>query len=122
MKAVCILNHTLDMKQIKELNAKGIDKIEFLPGELANLWAQLPTTEDLDLGIVKSIVEFVKSTGAENCIIQGEMGHLFVVVDLLLSYGIKCYHAVTKRVSEEKDGVKISKFEHVCFREYKKLC
>lgn len=69
MKAVCILNHTLDTKQIKELNAKGIDKLEFLPSELANLWSQLPITEDLDIGTIKAIVDFVKFTGAENCII-----------------------------------------------------
>ena len=50
--------------------------------------------------------------------IMGEMNLTFVLVTKLKANGIKCVASTTKREIVEENGVKISKFKFVKFREY----
>ena len=50
--------------------------------------------------------------------IMGEMNFTFALVIKLKAEGIKCVASTTKRETVEENGVKISKFQFVRFREY----
>ncbi len=50
--------------------------------------------------------------------VMGEMNFTFALVTRLKASGIKCVASTTQRETVEKDGVKISKFQFVRFREY----
>ena len=50
--------------------------------------------------------------------IMGEMNFTFALVTKLKAEGIKCVASTTKRETVEENGVKISKFNFVRFREY----
>jgi hypothetical protein len=51
--------------------------------------------------------------------LMGELTLTYCLVNALLEKGIKCIASTTERVSEEKDGAKISEFRFKQFREYK---
>jgi hypothetical protein len=53
--------------------------------------------------------------------LMGELNFLFVLANKFLKSGIKCVASTTERNSIEKNGVKISEFKFIRFREYK-LC
>ena len=50
--------------------------------------------------------------------IMGEMNFMFTLICKLKAHGIKCVASTTQRETEEENGVKISKFKFVRFREY----
>ena len=50
--------------------------------------------------------------------IMGEMNFTFALVTKLKANGIKCVASTTKRETMEENGVKISTFNFVRFREY----
>ena len=50
--------------------------------------------------------------------IMGEMNFTYALVNKLKANGIKCVASTTKRETVEENGVKISKFNFVRFREY----
>ena len=50
--------------------------------------------------------------------IMGEMNFTYSLVNKLKANGIKCVASTTKRETVEENGVKISKFNFVRFREY----
>ncbi len=50
--------------------------------------------------------------------IMGEMNFTFALVNRLKANGIRCLASTTKRATVEENGVKISKFNFVRFREY----
>lgn len=50
--------------------------------------------------------------------LMGEMNFTFALVSKLKAKGIKCVASTTKRETVEENGVKISKFQFVRFREY----
>ena len=50
--------------------------------------------------------------------IMGEMNFTFALVTKLKASGFKCVASTTKRETIEENGMKISKFEFVKFREY----
>ena len=50
--------------------------------------------------------------------LMGEMNFTFALVTKLKAEGIKCVASTTKRETVEENGVKISKFNFVRFREY----
>lgn len=67
--------------------------------------------------------EKLNNTKSENSAVHlmGELNFTFTLVCKLLKAGIKCVSSTTERNSVEKDGLKISNFKFVRFREYK-LC
>ena len=50
--------------------------------------------------------------------IMGEMNFTYSLVNKLKANGIKCVASTTKRETVEENGMKISKFNFVRFREY----
>lgn len=50
--------------------------------------------------------------------IMGEMNFTYAMVNRLKANGIRCLASTTKRETVEENGVKISKFNFVKFREY----
>ena len=50
--------------------------------------------------------------------LMGEMNFTFALVTKLKECGIRCLASTTKRETVEENGVKISKFNFVRFREY----
>lgn len=67
--------------------------------------------------------EKLKNTVKENSAVHlmGEFNFTFLLACKLLKAGIKCVSSTTERNAIEKDGVKVSEFKFVRFREYK-LC
>lgn len=124
-KAFVLLNHTLTQNQTKELESKfSIKEIVYPEKELSQKWSQIPAAENVDMGIIQSIVSWL-SIAQENdvLIVQGEFGSTFMIVDYALKNKLIPVHAVTKRVAKEsRDGETVHReyiFEHVCFRKYK---
>jgi hypothetical protein len=56
----------------------------------------------------------------ENCAVHvmGELNFTFLLVSKLRNAGIKCIASTTERNAIEKNGLKISEFKFVRFREY----
>ena len=50
--------------------------------------------------------------------IMGEMNFTYALVNKLKAHNIRCVASTTKRETVEENGVKISKFNFVRFREY----
>lgn len=50
--------------------------------------------------------------------LMGEMNFTFALVSKLKASGIRCVASTTKRETVEENGVKVSKFQFVRFREY----
>ena len=50
--------------------------------------------------------------------IMGEMNFTFALVSKLRAVGIRCFASTTERETVEENGVKISEFNFVRFREY----
>lgn len=50
--------------------------------------------------------------------LMGEMNFTFALVTKLKAHGIKCVASTTKRETVVENGVKISKFQFIRFREY----
>lgn len=49
---------------------------------------------------------------------MGEMNFTYALVSKLKAHNIRCVASTTKRETVEENGVKISKFNFVRFREY----
>ncbi len=70
--------------------------------------------------ICLDLINFSKD--ANNAVhIMGEMTFCFALVSLLQKENIICVASTTNRNSIEENGVKVSRFEFVRFREYPKI-
>lgn len=78
---------------------------------------------DGDEAYIDSIVndyydKIINIQGVTTVHLMGEMNFTFALVTKLKAEGIKCVASTTKRETVEENGVKISKFNFVRFREY----
>lgn len=78
---------------------------------------------DGDEEYIKNIVneyydKIINTEGVNTVHLMGEMNFTFALVTKLKANGIKCVASTTKRETVEENGVKISKFQFVRFREY----
>jgi hypothetical protein len=62
--------------------------------------------------------EILKMDNVEAVHIMGEMNFTYSLVNKLKAHNIKCVASTTKRETVEENGVKISKFKFVKFRNY----
>lgn len=62
--------------------------------------------------------KILKMNNIEAVHIMGEMNFTYALVNKLKANGIKCVASTTKRETVEENGIKISKFQFVRFREY----
>lgn len=75
------------------------------------------SSNELDALVEQFAVEvLVRSPAAVH--IMGEMTFTYRLVYRLKAHGIPCIASTTSRTTEEKDGVKLSKFVFVQFRAY----
>ena len=124
-KSFCLLNHTLTQNQLTELREKfNVEEIVYPSEELSKKWGQIPAVQELDMGLILDVTEWLSSANQNDVlIVQGEFGSTFMIVDYALKKNLIPVHAVTKRVAQESREGEIVKrqyvFEHVCFRKYK---
>ena len=127
MKTFCLLNHVLTENQEMELEKKfRSERIVYPQKELSDEWAQVPPSEQIDLGIAGRVARWLSDAErGDILIVQGEMGLTFAIVDYALRNGLVPVHAVSRREEcEVRDGEQVTKrhvFRHVCFRKYERL-
>ena len=66
---------------------------------------------------VKTILE-MGDTASLTVHVMGEMTLVYHVVTVLKAAGVRCVASTTQRVATEDDGLKMSEFHFVQFREY----
>ena len=121
-KFIILTSHKLVEEQIVDAKDRyGVQEFVYLPTELQSLWSNVPA--DLDSlenysKPLKSWLEDVTHQG-DVVMIQGDFGLSYNLIDYAKSLGLVTVYATTKRDSVEKDGVKISIFKHIRFREYR---
>ena len=64
------------------------------------------------------LAKILSTKGVTAVHIMGEMNFTYAMVNRLKANGIRCLASTTKRETVEENGVKISKFNFVRFREY----
>lgn len=77
-------------------------------------------TENEVLQLGQEMVEKIVSYKPSCVLAQGEFSLCFYVINQLLKQNIKVVTACSERNTVEKDGLKISKFAFVKYREYRK--
>lgn len=126
MKFFNVTNHKLtDAQQYDVHQTFNADIIE-LNDKLKQQWGNVdPYAETVD-ETVQAVFDFITANSAEGdmALVQGDMGCVFALVNMLQHIGITAVYATTKRSSIEQqmpDGtvVKKSTFVHVQFRKYK---
>lgn len=62
--------------------------------------------------------KILNTEGVTTVHLMGEMNFTFALVAKLKAHGIRCVASTTQRETVEENGLKISKFQFVRFREY----
>ncbi len=126
MKQLFLLfSHRLTPDQERDAKETlDIEKCVKLPDELQQLWSNIPpelATLEEYLTPLKAFVTTHAKKG-DYALIQGDFGGCYLMVNHVVSLGVKPIYATTTREVTEKtvgDKVeKISLFKHVRFREY----
>ena len=123
-----IFNHTLTQKQKTDAQVSlGIANFKALPQTLLNAWANVDPKGELNLEAFDKIVFWLSENSSRNdfVLVQGDFGATFYLVDYCFKKGLIPIYATTLRATTEYiDGreqvKKISQFEHVSFRKYRK--
>lgn len=115
-----ISNHPSNTWSEKQLNvAKRYGKVIDIP--FPNIPA-LYRPEDMryDVAVLaEKIRSYINPDHVVTVHIMGEMTFTYMLVDYFRNTDkVVCVASTTQRMVEEKDGVKLSKFEFVQFREY----
>lgn len=104
------------LKEAREL----FDTVVDLP--FPNIPPEASTSEVITIVIdyLKKIVELLKNSNDSNDAVHvmGEMVFVYHLVSLLKRHNIPAVASTTERVVEEENGVKVSKFKFVRFRDY----
>jgi hypothetical protein len=77
--------------------------------------------EEIVQDYLQQIDDIVKQSHNENNIsvhIMGEMTFIYAMVKALQKIGISCVASTTERDAQEENGIKLSEFRFVKFREY----
>lgn len=122
----CLLNHTPTLAQHEELHdSYGVSDVIFPDEYITNIWRNIPTTAEIPKETLDALLNWLSSMDSNDIAwVQGEMTATYWVVSKLQEAGIKVIASVTERKAREeiKDGkvMKISEFEHIRFRYYRK--
>lgn len=129
-RIINITNHTLTEEQVAEFremyNGEVVEIVE-LPPELKKAWASInPCSGHVNIRAFYDFVEDaydhreLDTTVHVSCVVQGESGATYRLVNALLSDHTTCFHATSVRqtVEDPTTGEKKSVFKHVMFREY----
>jgi len=121
MKLFLFFSHTLTTTQIEYAKEYlGIDKFVYLPKELQYTFSNVPPKLECLDEYVKPFYDFLDTNATKDdyVLIQGDFGLSYLLVEYCKRNQLTSIYATTKRVSSEKNGVKVSKFEFVRFRKY----
>jgi NAD(P)H-flavin reductase len=125
MKIYILLNHVPTNEQLQDLKQKNFTEIIEPTDQIKKIWSNIdPHLNELSRSrLVHLIVDEILKNKVNAVWIQGENGMVFSIVSKLLSYGIDCYYATSKREVNEiqmPDGSvqKTSIFRHVQFLKY----
>ena len=125
MKLILIFSHTLTEEQITDAkNSLDVDAFVYMPDNLVQLWANVPTHKINMHQYLEPIQNFIFTQATKNdfVLIQGDFGATYNTVTFCKNNQLKTIYSTTKRISKEiygNNGVeKISVFSHVLFREY----
>jgi len=124
MKIYILLNHVPTEEQVKDLRQNGFNEFIEPTDQIKKIWSNIdPYLNEMSRNKLASIIiDEIVENKANAVWIQGENGMTFSIVSILLSYGINCYYATSKREVNEvqmPDGVqKTSIFRHVQFLKY----
>ncbi|MCR4942521.1 MAG: hypothetical protein K5978_07010 [Campylobacter sp.] len=121
-----LISHKLSEAQIADAKQKlGVENFVYMPDDLLEKWKNIPP-ELVDISeFLRPFCEFLqsKSKAGDICMIQGDFGASFYMINFAKNHALKTFYATTKRkCTEEKQGDTTKKtaiFEHVIFREYK---
>lgn len=107
-------NHPSNSWSSEQLAAAG-DKVIDMPFPLVDPEGDEAYIAQLSSEYYNKILDI---NGVTTVHLMGEMNFTFALVSKLKASGIKCVASTTKRETVEENGVKISKFQFVRFREY----
>jgi hypothetical protein len=113
-----ISNHPSSKWSFKQFDiaTQKYTKVTDLPfPDIPPQW-DIHTTKDLALIYFEKISAMVPVPIAVH--IMGEFSFTFTLVTLLKESGIACLASTSKRIVKEENGIKLSTFEFVRFREY----
>lgn len=116
-----LFNHTLTDEQVADAKRSfDITDFRYLPQELQRLFSAVPSELESLKAYAEPFIEYLSKEAREGdvVLVQGDFGLSFLLVNYCKANALTPVYATTKRVAVEKDGVKLSKFEHVRFRVY----
>ena len=121
-KFIILTSHKLVEEQIVDAQTRyGVKQFVYLPEELQKLWSNVPADLDSLENYSKPLKSWLVTLSKQGDVvmIQGDFGLSYNLIDYAKRLGLITVYATTKRDSIEKDGVKISVFKHIMFREYR---
>ena len=114
-------SHKLTQEQIDDAISKfDVQEFIYLPDELQQKWSNVPADLISLNDVVRPFYKFLYENTKQGDVImiQGDFGLSYDLINYAKSLDLIPIYATTQRNSIEKDGVKISVFKHVIFREY----
>lgn len=122
MNIILFFSHNLNEDQVNDakLNLK-VDKFIKLDLNLQALFSNVsPEITNLN-DFSKPFLEFLDKTAKKGdyALIQGDFGLCYILISYCFKIGVVPIYSTTRRdVRVDKDGIKVSAFKHVRFREY----
>lgn len=123
-KCYWLLNHPILPSQEKELReCFYIDEILKAPESVLKFWSNIPVSRVLSCSFFDETIDWLNNADLKDVVvIQGEPTATFKIVSFLKRKNITVLAGITQRKSVESNEngkvVKVSIYEHVCFREY----
>ena len=125
--AYVLLNHKLSAVQTQQLMERGVDHIIRPPESISALWQGIPPSGPLPVPSLGKITDWLQKNAKSGdfVLVQGEFGATCFIVDYCFQNKLIPIYATSERKYREepqKDGsvVRIHRFSHVQFREYKR--
>lgn len=123
-----IFNHKLTATQKADAERTlQVSRFVTLPGPLQQWWSNIPPDAELDTKALQQIGRWLleQAAAGDYVLLQGDFGATFYLVDFCLQKGLVPLYATTmRRTSESIDErgrvEKISRFQHVAFRKYRR--
>lgn len=123
-KCYWLLNHPVLMDQEKELRkCFNIDEILKAPESVLKFWSNIPVSKLLPASCFNETINWLSNADSKDVVvIQGEPTATYRIVSFLKKKSVTVLAGITQRKSiesnEEGKVVKVSIYEHICFREY----
>ena len=126
MNVLVLMNHQLTPIQEKELKTEYfINKIIYPDKSIEKLWSSIKPEKELNIKMLDKIILWLSrnSYSGDYCIIQGEFGATFYLVDYCFKKKLIPIYAASGREYKEEileDGSvkRVHIFRHVNFRKY----